>query len=162
MNNKARTIGIILIWIWLLRPPLFFLLGLSFATEEHLVSYKEIWYIFLPVAIALIVMQTKNGKTKIQKGVAIMIFSITTVMMLFLINSTWGFLSVCQTKHTATPLRNPSKTEVITYSYVDCGAWDTDYPHPKLKKIHILNSWLIQTTLIKENEIDSTQWIKMK
>jgi hypothetical protein len=91
-----RYISSIIICVWLIRPIVFWLIGIDFASEQLRINYGNILIFIVPLAIiGTISFEYRNGKTptknlvKSELGNRIAFASIIFVMLCF-----WSFMSV--------------------------------------------------------------------
>jgi hypothetical protein len=161
MNKLLKLtfyLSIFTIIVWLIRPILFWIIGLEFADSEFEMSYSYSWRFILPVAICLTISKEFIDGLRPQslmKSILIRIgLSALSVFIVFmsLFTNMCGWIEkdvYFESKH------NSGKIALMEYG---CGAYDSD-PNPR-QEIKIIKPWnklfnwsnTCDTTAINKNE----------
>lgn len=166
MNKLLRLtyyLSIITIIVWLVRPILFWLVGLDFADSKLAINYSFSWRFFLPIAICLTISKEfidGHRPQNLMRSILIRIgLSALSVFIVFLSL----FANMCGWIEKDVYFKSKDNSSRIVLMEYGCGAYDSDpNPRQKIKIIKPLNkifnwSHSCDTTAINHNE-----WTKIK
>ena len=166
MNNILRLtyyLSISTIIIWLVRPMLFWLIGLEFVDSEVEMRYSYSWRFILPAAICLTLSKEyingRRPKSLIQSILFRIGLSALSVFIVFISL----FTNMCDWIEKDVYFESKVNSSKIALMEYGCGAYDSD-PNPKqeIKKIKPLNSIFNLVHECDTTSINLNKWTKIK
>lgn len=166
MNQILRLsyyLSIFTIIVWLVRPILFWIIGLEFVDSLVEIKYSYSWRYILPIAICLTISKEyingRSPKSQIKSILIRIILSTLSVVLVFLSL----FMNMCGWVEKDVIFESKQNLEKIVLMKYDCGALDSD-PNPtqKIKKIKPLNSLFKLVQNCDTTSINLNKWIKVK
>tara|TARA_B100000780_G_C21120497_1_gene453805 strand:- start:1195 stop:1677 length:483 start_codon:yes stop_codon:yes gene_type:complete len=146
-----------IIGLWFTRGMIFRILNIDFATVAIARSFRQVWILLIPIAIALLIYKSWNhNTTNFKKAISLTLGTLISAGLIILLNSISSF---CEWQFDFVRYEHKTENMKIQNRFFDCGATTNGEPY-ELVITQPVGQYLIQYESINESEIDTTEWNK--
>lgn len=163
MKRIRKTIcwaAIVFLILWIIRPLVWYILGLEFASDSTNSSYKKLMFYAVPIAMLLTLFGTiKAGDKGTQIAAKVLATVGVSFMVIFLmIISILTDMCVWTNGKVLYESKLEPNTKIIEREY-GCGAFDSEPPTIGIYKVQNFTKYFIRSTEINVSSIDKNEWI---
>ncbi len=163
LSKIVSWTSIVLLSIWILTPIFGTFLPLEFSNNHYEYIYDSIRFFGIPIAIFLLLLGTIKKEdtsriivTKAFTAIGISAFAVFIMFMTV-------FAGMCDTTTHKVFFENKQRpsTKIVQRSF-GCGATDSSPATMKVSQIREITPYLIWVTSVDTNQIDKSEWNRIK
>jgi HD-like signal output (HDOD) protein len=156
-NSILKVVAWTIIGLWISRWLIFRLVNIDFSTIEIARTFRHVWILLIPIAIAILIYKSWNQKTtKTKKVFSLTLGILVSAGLIVFLNF---FSSFCEWQFDYVRYEHKTKNMKIQNRFFDCGATTSGEPY-ELVITQPLGQFLIKYEPIEESQIDLTKWKK--
>jgi hypothetical protein len=152
-----KLISWITIGLWIIRPAIFRLFRIDFATPDIAGGFRLVWIVFIPAAVGILIVRSwKELKLTIKRAIVLILAIILTASIIVILNF---FSGLCEWSFSEPIYINKKTGREIRYRELNCGATDTD-PSYDMVETMPLGPFFVKYKYIQVDYLNKDYWEK--